>query len=152
MEGQCPFLHHSKTGHPIPYRAGPQADTVDWFPSVASYYSLGERLCYAVCLFSHTFILLSREEAPGVLICWLVGPHQLKGFPLSRFQLLLEILSTLICCFIGFLRAEISIVNCLIQGRYNVTRARVELEPLRPGHRENGALKHAATVPAKHGR
>ena len=32
-----------------------------------------------------------------LLICWTVSPTPLRRFPVSRFQLLLEISSTLIC-------------------------------------------------------
>ena len=53
------------------------------------------------------------------------------SLPVPRFRLLLEILSTLICCLIVFHQAEISIVWRRIQGGYNVTRARVEVKTSR---------------------
>ena len=39
-----PFPHHSKNGYPVTA----QAATIDGFPSVASFYSLGRRLHYSV--------------------------------------------------------------------------------------------------------
>ena len=77
-----------------------------------------------LCLFLAYLSSCHREEAPGVLICWTVSPHPLRRFPFPRFRLLLEILSTSIYCLFGFHQAEISIVNRLVQGRCNVTRAR----------------------------
>ena len=44
-------------------------------------------------------------------------------------------------------QAEIIIVKCLIQGRNNVTRVRVEPRPFDQGGRKNDAFTHSATLP-----
>ena len=66
--------------------------------------------------FSCIFVLLSREEALGVLICWTMCLHRLWRFSVPKFRLLIEI-STLICCLCKFHQAKISIVKPPIRGR-----------------------------------
>ena len=90
------------------------------------------KLTAKVCLFVFIFFLVSpEEEAPVVLICYTTSPHPLRRFPVPRFRMLLEIFFTFICCLLEFHQAEISIAKDFNEGRYNVTRVRVEPESLR---------------------
>ena len=75
-----------------------------------------------------------------------MSPHPLRRFPVSRLWMLLEVLSTLICCLFEFYQAKVSIVRRLVQGRYNMTRVRVEPETLQ-FCRNDDAFNFAATQP-----
>ena len=86
-------------------------------PTGISNLALRNLLMAALILFlvwhlSCIFIVYSREEAPAVFIlCWTIRPHPLTRFPVPRFQLLLEILSTLICCLLMFHQTSLSILS-----------------------------------------
>ena len=101
-----------------------------------------------LCLLSCIFILLSREEAPEVLICSRMSSHPFRMFTVPRFRVLFEILSILLCCLFVFHKAVISIFKHRIQRRFYVTRTRVEAETLIATFETLEATNETSTVHA----